>query len=68
MKLKKGQYFYSYSTMYKCYRIRRADQDCDFSKVCSGSLVYNEPDHLTKESAMKRVCELNGWEYKEREQ
>lgn len=49
--------------MYKCYRIRRVDQDCDFPRFCSGSLVYNEPDHLTKESAYKRVCELNGWSY-----
>lgn len=68
MKLKTGQYFYTYSTMYKCYRIMKADKDCDFPRNYSGSKAYNEPDHLTKESAYQRVCELNGWEYKEREQ
>lgn len=64
MKLKKGQYYYTYSTMYKCYRIKKADQDCDSTRFCSGSTAYNEPNHTTKESAMKRVCELNGWKYK----
>lgn len=49
--------------MYKCYRIMKADKDCDFPRNYSGSKAYNEPDHLTKESAYQRVCELNGWSY-----
>jgi hypothetical protein len=59
--IQKGQYFYSYSTMYRCYRIYKADGECCPPRTHNGSIAYNEKDYDNKEDARKRVYELNGW-------
>lgn len=61
-KIKKGQYFYGYSPMYKCYKIYKASEDSeDIRKSGSGSTVWNEPSYETQAEARQRVKELNGW-------
>lgn len=64
MKLKKGQYFYSYLRGF--YRIYRSTIDTENTRIeCGGSLVPGEDSYQTRKEAMQRVCELNGWTFNE---
>lgn len=63
MIVRKGQYFYLWSGKYQCYRIYKADEDCKPPHQVNCSAAYNEAYYHSKEEAMARVCELNGWEY-----
>lgn len=55
-----GQYIYF--LRFSQFRIYQ----CDYNdgKICTYTPVVNEPFYNDKESARKRVYELNGWDYK----
>lgn len=60
MKIKKGQFFYSY--LRGGWRIYKADADSeDIRFGGSGSIAPNEPSYATREDARTRVYQLNGW-------
>lgn len=61
--MKVGQY--SYELHGRSFRIYR----CDYSdgKIETSSPVQNEPFYRDREAARKRVYELNGWEYKQKD-
>lgn len=55
-----GEYYYSlHGRDFRIYR-------CDYSdgQTTMSSPVYEEPFFRDREEARKRVYELNGWEYK----
>lgn len=60
--LKAGQYMYKlHGSQYRIYQ-------CDFNNGVNSSYieVVSEPFFTNPEDARKRVYELNGWEYKPR--
>lgn len=62
MKPKVGQYFYAIrGNSFRIYRCTEASDD----GYCS-SPVIAEPCFPDRESARKRVYELNGWKYKDK--
>lgn len=61
--MKVGEYSYElYGSNFRIYR-------CDYSdgKVETSSPVRNEPFYGDREAARRRVYELNGWNYKPKE-